>query len=181
MKQAPDAATAARIGQQYTAAKLAQKTATANSVMDIATTAASNGAPASVIDKIKKAKNPADAARIGQSWLKAKSTSSGGGGATTTTGADKYVNVTKTTDAGQGLAFFGKNKSTGKQEPIGAAVYSLKQGVPLDQLLNTSKNPADIELVKEIKKARAAGDSDETILTDLYNSGNFKHLFVGWE
>jgi hypothetical protein len=159
-----------------------QKTADAKElekgISELAIQAAANGAPMSLVNQIKNSKNLIDAARISSQYTGKKT--SGGGGKKTTAGSS-YTNVTKTTDAGGGLAFFGKNSKTGKQEAIGAATYAAKKGVPLDQILGTSKNGADVELVKEIKAARAQGDSDETILQDLRDSGRFNHLFVGYQ
>lgn len=159
-----------------------QKTADAKElekgISELAIQAAANGAPMSLVNQIKNSKNMIDAARISSQYTGKKTS---GGGDKKTVGGSNYANVTKTTDAGGGLAFFGKNSETGKQEPIGAATYAAKKGIPLDQILGTSKNGADKELVKEIKAARAQGDSDETILQDLRDSGRFNHLFVGYQ
>jgi hypothetical protein len=170
-----------------------QKTRTADAkklesdISTLAIEAASNGAPLSVVNAMKAAKDPATAASIahqylaGSQYVKPSKASTKG---TITDGtmmgdSANYSNVSRTKDAGGGYAFFGKNKTTGKMEPIGIAVYALKKGIPLDQVLTESKNLSDKALIAEIKAARAEGNTDEEILKDMYDSGNFKHFFVG--
>jgi hypothetical protein len=79
-----------------------------------------------------------------------------------------------------GFNFFGKNVKTGKVEPIGAATYARKKGIPLDEIIKTSKNPSDQELLGKIQEARSRGATEEEILQAMSDSGKYEHLFVGW-
>lgn len=181
IKAASDPAEAASIGGKYLSGDYGD-------IQKVAAQAAANGAPANVVKAMKNAPDSATAAQIGNKYLKGnnekvaggKGSGAGSGKPPAPAGGGGYVNVSKTQDAQGGLAFYGKNKSTGKSEPIGAAVYARKSGQSLDKVLSTSKNEADKQLVKDIKEARAQGDSDDQILEELRASGRFNHLFVGW-
>lgn len=98
--------------------------------------------------------------------------STSGGGSTSSSGYKVSRNYDRTTGTYTGLTFKSSNG-----QPVSAFEYSQETGQPLDKVLAGSGDQGDQALVQLIRQARAAGDSEETILQDIQSSGRFNHLF----
>jgi hypothetical protein len=154
-------------------------------ILNVAVEAATNGAPMDVVNSIKGSTDIASAtvAAAGYAKKAAENDTSdlihlGDSAKQAQMKAEGYN--WKWLDKKNAIGQWEKpEKSSGKIVPIGAAVYAAKMGKPLDDILAMSKNAADIELVADIKAARAQGMTEEEIIADLKATDKFNHLFVG--
>lgn len=96
-------------------------------------------------------------------------------------GGDETVNTSKYKVKYDYDPKTGKNSGVtfldGKGRKIPAAQYAIDTGTPIDQLLIGTGDTGDAEVAGLIQRARAAGQTEGEILSDLAESGKYNHLF----